>query len=93
MSTECGLFFVLHSTNFPNRLPFPIPDSILLLTHLHLLQCPLQLEPNMFDPNIRGIGDRFKTMEHIVYFLMGQAEGQQRLKAVSERSAPISVFV
>jgi hypothetical protein len=70
--------------NSLNRLPFPIPDSILLLIHLHLLQCPLELDPNMFNSNTRGIGDRVKTMEHIVYFLMGKAEGQQRLKVVSE---------
>lgn len=38
----------------------------------------------MFNSNIRGIGDRVKTMEHIVCFLIGKAEGQQRLKVVSE---------
>ena len=37
----------------------------------------------MFNPNTSGIGDRIKNMEHVVYFLIGKAEGHQRVKVVS----------
>jgi hypothetical protein len=47
----------------------------------------------MFNSNIRGIGDRLKTMERIVYFLIGKAEGQQRVKVVSEHYNLTAVIV
>lgn len=75
-----------------NRLPFPIPDSILLLLHLHLLQCtlPEAQDPNLFNPNSYGIGERIKNMERIVYFLMSVIEND-KIKAVSEHKKCLSV--
>ncbi|PVG04890.1 hypothetical protein CPB86DRAFT_721454 [Serendipita vermifera] len=67
----------------PATLPFPIPDSILLLLHLHLLQYPLdpeQCDPDMFKASSYGIGDRIKSMERIVYFLIGTAHGEAYVK-------------
>ena len=55
-----------------DSLPFPIPDSILLLLHLHLLQCPLeelQLGPDSFTTTY-GIGERLKAMELLPFGTM-----------------------
>ncbi|KAG8802584.1 hypothetical protein FRC16_009257 [Serendipita sp. 398] len=76
----------------PMLLPFPIPDSILLLIHLHLLQWPqadLPCDPDAFNANRHGIGERIKSMEHIIYFLIEKIEGIRGAKTVT----PINVSI
>lgn len=58
---------------------FYLPIPLLLLVHLHLLEYPLANNPeydqNLFDPNVRGLRDRTKSMEDMCYFLVGKIEG------------------
>jgi hypothetical protein len=61
-------------TGFVVGLPIPL----LFLVHLHLLEYPLANNPeydhNLFDPNVRGLRDRTKSMEDVCYFLVGKVE-------------------
>ena len=77
----------------PTSLPYPIPDGILLLVHLHLLDWPTDdvCDPNMFNATSHGIGDRIKTMERVIYFLIAKSEGDQHAKTVSERKTPCNL--
>jgi hypothetical protein len=58
-----------------------LPIPLLLLVHLHILEYPLANNPeydhNMFDPNVRGLRDRLKSMEDMCYFLVGKVEGRK----------------
>ncbi len=63
-----------------------IPNSLLIILHLHLLNYPLQdatgYDERLFDPS-RGMRDRSKAMEDITYFLVGKIEGgKERAKGV-----------
>ena len=76
-------------TNAPSaRQPFPIPPSILLLIHLHLLQCPFTTdpacEPQMFDPTRRSLVERMRFSEEITYFLTTRAESEAVAKSVGD---------
>lgn len=55
-----------------------IPLHLLLLIHLHLLRCPHIDNPeytqDLFNPQVRGIRERSKTMEDVCYFLVGKVE-------------------
>jgi hypothetical protein len=58
-----------------------VPNSLLLLVHLHLLEYPSANNPeydqNLFDPNVRGLRDRVHSMENMSYFLVGKIEGRK----------------
>jgi hypothetical protein len=58
-----------------------IPNSLLLLVHLHLLEYPSANNPeydqNLFNPNVRGLRDRVNSMENVCYFLLRKIEGQK----------------
>ncbi|KAK7031836.1 hypothetical protein R3P38DRAFT_2925834 [Favolaschia claudopus] len=60
---------------------FTLPIPLILLIHLHLLQYPQANKPeydhNLFDPRVRGLRDRTKTMEDLCYFLVGRIEGSK----------------
>ncbi|KAI0793828.1 hypothetical protein C8Q74DRAFT_535518 [Fomes fomentarius] len=63
-----------------------IPNSLLIILHLHLLNYPLQdatgYDERLFDPS-RGMRDRSKAMEDITYFLVGKIEGgKERAKGI-----------
>lgn len=65
-----------------------LPNSLLILVHLHLLNYPLKdasgYDDRLFDPMLRGIRERTKAMEDISYFLVGQVEeGRERARSVS----------
>jgi hypothetical protein len=68
--------------------PFPILPSILLLIHLHLLECPLTTdpacEPQMFDPACRSLVERVNFAEEIIYFLTKRAESEAVAKSVGD---------
>jgi len=70
------------------RQPFPIPPSILLLIHLHLLECPFTTdpacEPQMFDPARRSLVERVRFAEEIIYFLTTRAEREAVAKSVRD---------
>ncbi|KAF9480368.1 hypothetical protein BDN70DRAFT_619803 [Pholiota conissans] len=57
-----------------------LPNTLLLLVHLHLLEYPYSNRPeydhNVFNPRTRGLRDRAKTMEDVAYFLVGRLEGK-----------------
>ena len=61
-----------------------VPNSLLLLVHLHLLEYPSANNPeydqNLFDPNVRGLRDRVNSMENMSYFLVGKIEGRKASK-------------
>jgi len=63
-----------------------LPESLLLLIHLHILQYPYANEPeydeHIFNVRIRGLRERAKTMEDVAYFLVGRIEGRS-VKTVS----------
>lgn len=66
-----------------------LPVSLLQLVHLHLLEYPLANNPeydqDLFNPNLRGLRDRTKSMEDVCYFLVGKVEGRKEsAKLVSE---------
>ncbi|KAF9034113.1 hypothetical protein BJ165DRAFT_1534308 [Panaeolus papilionaceus] len=54
-----------------------LPNSLLLLVHLHLVSYPYANKPE-YDENLfastRGLRERTKTMEDISYFLVGRLE-------------------
>ncbi|KZT07535.1 uncharacterized protein LAESUDRAFT_758541 [Laetiporus sulphureus 93-53] len=56
-----------------------LPNSLLLLTHLHLLNFPPQdasrYDEHLFHPTRSGIRERTRAMEEICYFLVGKIEG------------------
>ncbi|KAL1741498.1 hypothetical protein HDZ31DRAFT_66871 [Schizophyllum fasciatum] len=62
-----------------------LPSSLLLLVHLHLLEYPYADKPeydhNVFNPKIRGMKDRTKTMEDISHFLVRKLE-RDRVKSI-----------
>ena len=65
-----------------------LPDSLLLLVHLHLLNFPLKdaagYDEQLFDPSINDFRKRTKAMEDICYFLVGKVQGgREHAKAVS----------
>ena len=65
-----------------------VPIPLLFLVHLHLLEYPLANNPeydhNLFDPNVRGLRDRTKSMEDVCYFLVGKVgHRKETAKAVS----------
>jgi hypothetical protein len=65
-----------------------LPIPLILLVHLHLLEYPSadnsEYDQNLFDPNVRGLRDRTKSMEDMCYFLVGKVEGRKEsAKAVS----------
>ncbi|EGN95154.1 hypothetical protein SERLA73DRAFT_162709 [Serpula lacrymans var. lacrymans S7.3] len=61
----------------PSALPLPI--SLVLLIHLHILGYPhannTEYDQDMFNPRHRGLRERTKTMEDIGYFLVNRIEG------------------
>lgn len=56
-----------------------LPNSLLVLVHLHLLGYPLQdasaYNEHLFDPTRNGMRERTKAMEDICYFLIGKIGG------------------
>lgn len=58
-----------------------LPLPLLQLVHLHLLEYPLANDPeydqNLFNPNVRGLRDRIKSMEDVCYFLVAKVEGRK----------------
>ncbi|KAF8868560.1 hypothetical protein BD779DRAFT_1807953 [Infundibulicybe gibba] len=56
-----------------------LPLPLLLLVHLHLLSYPHAAKPEydhaLFDPRVRGLRDRIRSMEDVCYFLVGQIAG------------------
>ncbi|KIM88355.1 hypothetical protein PILCRDRAFT_814255 [Piloderma croceum F 1598] len=58
-----------------------VPNLLLLLVHLHLLEYPSVNNPeydqNLFDPNVRGLRDRVNSMENMSYFLVGKIEDRK----------------
>jgi len=64
-----------------------LPVPLILLVHLHILEYPFANNPeydlNVFDPHVRGLRDRTKSMEDVCYFLICQLEGSKdRVKKV-----------
>lgn len=61
----------------PPRFALPLP--LVLLVHLHILEYPHANKPeydhNVFEPRVRGLRDRIKSMEDICFFLIGRIEG------------------
>jgi hypothetical protein len=53
--------------------------SLLLLVHLYILHYPSVNAPeydhDLFNPRVRGLRHRTKTMQDIAYFLVAQIEG------------------
>lgn len=71
-----------------------LPNTLLIILHLHLLNFPLQ-DASGYDERLfhhtRGMRDRNKAMEDITYFLVSKLEGgKERAKSVShaQRCAP-----
>jgi hypothetical protein len=69
----------------PAVLSLPLP--LLLLINLHILNFPYannsEYDRSLFDPRVRGLRERTKSMEDICYFLVGIIEqGKSRNKAV-----------
>lgn len=65
-----------------------LPIPLVQLIHLHLLEYPLannaEYGQNLFDPSVRGLRDRTKSMEDVCFFLVGKIEGRKELaKSVS----------
>ncbi|KAJ7483478.1 hypothetical protein FB451DRAFT_1555437 [Mycena latifolia] len=62
---------------------FSLPVPLILLVHLHILQYPHTNKPeydhSIFDPRVRGLRDRTKTMEDVCYFLVARIEGTKEL--------------
>ncbi|KAI0630760.1 hypothetical protein C8Q77DRAFT_1135077 [Trametes polyzona] len=63
-----------------------LPNGLLIILHLHLLDFPLQdatgYDERLFDP-ARGMRERNKAMEDICYFLVGKIEREkERAKAI-----------
>ncbi|KAJ7080835.1 hypothetical protein B0H15DRAFT_856433 [Mycena belliarum] len=58
---------------------FSLPVPLILLVHLHVLQYPHANKPeydhNIFEPRVRGLRDRTKTMEDLCYYLVARIEG------------------
>lgn len=66
----------------------PVPVTLMILIHLHLLNFPLKVsaayDEYLFSPQKHGIGDRSKTFEEISYFLVSKIEGtRSQAKKVS----------
>ncbi|KAJ7691980.1 hypothetical protein B0H17DRAFT_551693 [Mycena rosella] len=65
----------------PNVFALPVP--LIFLVHLYILQYPHANKPEydhaMFDPRVRGLRDRTKTMEDVCYFLVARIEGTKEL--------------
>ncbi|KAJ7773613.1 hypothetical protein DFH07DRAFT_801257 [Mycena maculata] len=65
---------------------FSLPVPLILLVHLHILQYPHANKPeydhNVFDPRVRGLRDRTKTMEDVCYFLVTRIEGKELTRKV-----------
>lgn len=64
-----------------------LPNALLIILHLHLLNYPLQdaagYDERLFEQS-RGMRERTKAMEDITYFLVTRVEGsKERAKAVS----------
>ena len=78
--------FTLHAAPICPSNMIPLPLSIVLLIHIHLLQYPHANSPeyddHVFDPKTRGLKDRMKTMEDLTYFLVGKVEGKSALRSV-----------
>ncbi|TFK17883.1 hypothetical protein FA15DRAFT_675736 [Coprinopsis marcescibilis] len=55
-----------------------LPLPLLLLVHLHILDYPSANDPeygqDLFNPRIRGLKDRTRSMEDVVYFLISCLE-------------------
>ncbi|KAJ7262114.1 hypothetical protein C8J57DRAFT_1719665 [Mycena rebaudengoi] len=60
---------------------FSLPVPLILLVHLHILQYPhansTEYDHNIFNPRLRGLRERAKTMEDICYFLVGRVEAKK----------------
>lgn len=56
-----------------------LPLPLLLLVHLYILDYPNvndpEYGPDLFNPRVRGLRDRTRSMEDIFYFLVGCLEG------------------
>ncbi|KAJ7498205.1 hypothetical protein B0H11DRAFT_834746 [Mycena galericulata] len=65
---------------------FSLPVPLIVLVHLYILQYPHANKPEydhkMFDPRIRGLRDRTRTMEDICYFLVSRIEGKEGVRKV-----------
>ncbi|GLB43260.1 hypothetical protein LshimejAT787_1301610 [Lyophyllum shimeji] len=59
-----------------------LPRHLILLVHLHILEYPhahkAEYDHNIFEPRVRGLRDRTKTLEDIAFFLVGRLEGSAR---------------
>jgi len=57
-----------------------LPLPLLLLVHLYILQYPhandAEYDHDLFNPRVRGLRDRTRTMEDIAYFLVSRIEGK-----------------
>ena len=64
----------------PTSEPVVLPLPLLLLVHLYILQYPrandVEYDHNIFNPRVRGLRDRTRTMEDIAFFLVGRIEGK-----------------
>lgn len=70
-----------------------LPLPLIQLIHLHLLEYPLANNPeydqSLFDPAVRGLKDRTKSMEDVCFFLVGKVEGRREAaKGVSIYTTP-----
>ncbi|KAJ7235563.1 hypothetical protein C8J57DRAFT_1248399 [Mycena rebaudengoi] len=60
---------------------FSLPVPLILLVHLHILQYPhannTEYDHNIFNPRLRGLRERAKTMQDMCYFLVGRVEAKR----------------
>ncbi|KAG6853130.1 hypothetical protein C0991_006653 [Blastosporella zonata] len=65
---------------------FSLPIPLILLIHLHILEYPHankpEYDPNLFEPRVRGLKERTKSLEDISYFLVGRLEGTASAKTI-----------
>ena|ERR1700731_4557422 len=63
-----------------------LPLSLLLLVHLHILEFAYvnssEYDHNVFNPHVRSLSERTKSMEDVCYFLVGKLERRAQLKQV-----------
>jgi hypothetical protein len=73
-----GAFFPVPLSTMLESDTLSLPLPLLLLVHLQILEYPHRNKPEydhqVFDPSVRGLRDRTKTMEDVCYFLVGKIE-------------------
>ncbi|KAJ7650995.1 hypothetical protein FB45DRAFT_889291 [Roridomyces roridus] len=71
---------------------FSLPVPLILLIHLHIIQYPHANKPeydqNIFNPRVRGVRDRTKTMEDVCYFLVSRIDNGRKVLPTYPCSQP-----